>query len=98
MATFADRLRELRGKAGLSQAELANRAGLHRFGISKLELGLREPTWATVQALALALGVDCTAFADTRQRDTSDSTSPGTQPAAMPARAGSRHRKGKQSS
>ena len=35
---------------------------MNQFGVAKLEQGVREPTWATVQALARALGVDCTAF------------------------------------
>jgi transcriptional regulator with XRE-family HTH domain len=55
-------LKELREAAGLSQAELAKRAGMHRFGVSKLEQGLRGPSWSTVQALAAALGVKCGAF------------------------------------
>jgi transcriptional regulator with XRE-family HTH domain len=59
---FAARLRELRTKAGLSQAVLAERAGLHLHGITKLEQGEREPSWATVQALAAALEVTCEAF------------------------------------
>jgi transcriptional regulator with XRE-family HTH domain len=37
--------------------QLATRAGMHKLGVAKLEQGLREPTWATVQALANALGV-----------------------------------------
>jgi transcriptional regulator with XRE-family HTH domain len=60
--TFGERLKELREAAGLTQPELAERAGLNRFGIAKLEQGVREPTWATVQALAKALGVRCSAF------------------------------------
>src|SRR3954469_9408998 len=63
--TFGVRLKELREKAGLTQPELAERAGMNRFGIAKLEQGVREPTWATVQALARALGVNCTAFEET---------------------------------
>ena len=59
---FAARLREQRTRASLTQAELAERAGLHLHGVTKLEQGDREPSWATVQALARALGVDCTAF------------------------------------
>jgi hypothetical protein len=35
---------------------------MNRFGIAKLEQGVREPSWATVQALARALGLDCLAF------------------------------------
>jgi transcriptional regulator with XRE-family HTH domain len=35
---------------------------MHKLGVAKLEQGLREPTWATVQALAKALGVTVLAF------------------------------------
>jgi transcriptional regulator with XRE-family HTH domain len=59
---FARRLRELREAANLSQSELTDLAGMHRQGVGKLERGERSPAWETVQALARALGVDCTAF------------------------------------
>lgn len=59
---FAARLKALRGAAGLTQEQLADKAGMHKLGIAKLEQGLREPTWATVQALAKALGVTCLDF------------------------------------
>jgi transcriptional regulator with XRE-family HTH domain len=55
--TFAAKLKRLRETAGLSQPQLAERAGMNRFGVAKLEQGVREPSWATVQALAKALGV-----------------------------------------
>ncbi len=61
---FAEKLKRLRESAGLSQQQLADRAGMNRFGVAKLEQGVREPSWATVQVLAKALGVDCLAFAD----------------------------------
>ena len=32
--------------------------------LSHLELGTREPTWETVQRVALALGLDCRSFTD----------------------------------
>ena len=60
--SFAGRLKELREQSGLSQAELAEAAGMNRFGVAKLEQGVREPSWATVQALARALGVEVGAF------------------------------------
>src|SRR4051794_13667732 len=63
--TFAARLCRLRDQAGLTQPALAERAGIHPLTVAKLEQGLREPTWATVQALGKALGVSCTAFEDT---------------------------------
>jgi transcriptional regulator with XRE-family HTH domain len=60
--TFAARLREVRAAAKMTQHELAERSGVHRQTIARLELGTREPTWETVQALARALGVSCQAF------------------------------------
>jgi transcriptional regulator with XRE-family HTH domain len=62
--SFGDLLKKLREGAGLSQRQLAEKAGMHQFGVAKLEQGLREPSWATVQALAGALGVNCLAFTD----------------------------------
>ncbi len=62
MGNFAVRLKELRTKAGLTQQELAEKAGLHTMSVTKLELQSREPSWKTVEALATALGVECTAF------------------------------------
>jgi transcriptional regulator with XRE-family HTH domain len=61
---FAKRLRAIRKKAKISQYELAKRAGLTKQALSLLELGRRAPSWATVQAIAKALGVSCEAFAD----------------------------------
>lgn len=62
--TFAGRLSEVREVVGLSQYALAKKAGLSKQALSLLEQGEREPSWDTVQRLAKALGVDCTAFAD----------------------------------
>lgn len=77
--TFGQRLKELREKAGLTQPELAARAGMNRFGIAKLEQGVREPTWATVQSLARALGVGCSAFEGT-EPESEDQPAPETNP------------------
>ena len=65
---FSARLKELRESAALTQEGLAERAGLYKFSVAKLEQGVREPTWATVLALASALGVECGAFARTPRR------------------------------
>lgn len=62
MGDFAERLKELRAGSGLSQQALADRAGMHVQAVAKLEQGLREPSWATVQALATALDVGVEAF------------------------------------
>jgi transcriptional regulator with XRE-family HTH domain len=52
-------LRDLRRRAGLTQAELAGRIGKPQSFISKLELGtLSEPSFTDVIALAKALDVD----------------------------------------
>jgi transcriptional regulator with XRE-family HTH domain len=59
---FGSRLKELREHAGLTQQQLAENAGIHTLTVAKLEQGIREPTWATVQALADALGLSCEAF------------------------------------
>jgi transcriptional regulator with XRE-family HTH domain len=59
---FAGRLRELREAAGLTQGTLAERAGMNKFGVAKLEQGVTRPSWETVVALCKALGVGCDAF------------------------------------
>ncbi len=57
-APFGVRLRRLRQAAGLTQEELASRAGLSAKGISDLERGeRRRPYPHTVSALANALGL-----------------------------------------
>jgi transcriptional regulator with XRE-family HTH domain len=59
---FAGRLRELREDAGLTQEQLAERAGVKRDAVARWERGVREPSWSSILALADALGVDCRAF------------------------------------
>jgi transcriptional regulator with XRE-family HTH domain len=83
--TFGERLRQLREGAGLTQPELAGKAGMHRMGVAKLEQGVRQPSWDTVQRLARALGLTCSAF---------EGTAPA-EAAARPAPARGRPRKGK---
>jgi transcriptional regulator with XRE-family HTH domain len=60
---FAGRLRELREAAGLTQEQLAVRAGMAWRTITHLEGGDRKPTWETVLALCLALQVEVGEFA-----------------------------------
>jgi transcriptional regulator with XRE-family HTH domain len=59
---FAGRLRELRGAAGLTQEQLAERAGVKRDAVARWERGNREPSWSNVVALADALAVSTEAF------------------------------------
>src|SRR3712207_7690999 len=55
---FGDRLRALRERAGLTQEELASRAGLTPNAVSALERGTRtRPYPHTVRSLADALGL-----------------------------------------
>lgn len=59
---IGNRLRELRAGAGLSQLELARKAGLGQRTISHIEQGVNSPLFLTVVALADALGVPIEAF------------------------------------
>ncbi|MBC2592759.1 helix-turn-helix transcriptional regulator [Ruficoccus amylovorans] len=52
---FGAVLKEHRKTAGLSQEELAFRAGMHSTAISLYERGLRQPTLHTVFTLAQVL-------------------------------------------
>ena len=55
---FKDRLRKLRDAAGLTQQELAMRAGIALSAVSQMEAGkILDPRLSTLQALAAALGV-----------------------------------------
>ena len=51
------RLRWWRERRALSQQELAERAGITRAALSRIETGLSEPHPRTVRKLAEALGV-----------------------------------------
>jgi transcriptional regulator with XRE-family HTH domain len=62
-ASFADRLRELRRTAGLTQQQLARRSGVSPRALSELELGDQSPSWEMVCRLADALHVTVAAFA-----------------------------------
>lgn len=51
------KIRRLRREAGLTLEDLAERAGLTPHFIGSIELGQRDPSVSTVQAIAGALGV-----------------------------------------
>src|SRR5262245_21074158 len=53
---FGGRLKELRTRAGLTQQQLADQAGVSRATVADLEQGRYEPSWPMVLALAGALG------------------------------------------
>ena len=50
-------LRRLRIDRGLSQEAVAHRADISFTTLAKIELGQSAPAWATVRAIARALGV-----------------------------------------
>jgi DNA-binding XRE family transcriptional regulator len=54
------RLRELRLEAGLTQAELARRTGIHRPNIARVEAGRHTPSLETLARIANAIGVSTT--------------------------------------
>ncbi len=57
LKAFGGHLRSLRTKAGLSQEETADKAGIHVTYLSGVERGLRNPSVRNLRKLALALGV-----------------------------------------
>jgi len=59
-ARLGARLRELRLEAGLTQAELARRTGIHRPNIARVEAGRHTPSLETLSRLAGAIGVPTT--------------------------------------
>lgn len=54
---FGDTLRNHRGRLGLSQEELAHRAGVHRTYIGMLERGEKNVTLRNIEKLAGALNI-----------------------------------------
>jgi transcriptional regulator with XRE-family HTH domain len=54
---MAKKLQALRNKRGLSQRELAERSGVSREYIARLETARQDPTLSTLEKLAKALGV-----------------------------------------
>jgi transcriptional regulator with XRE-family HTH domain len=54
---FGKRVRELRLARGLSQEELAFRAGVHRTYLGSIERGERNPALKNIAAIAKALDV-----------------------------------------
>lgn len=62
--TFADKLKELRRNAGLTQDQLAERAGMPVWTLRNLEQGRRFPSWGNVVKVARAFGVNSAFFDD----------------------------------
>ena len=60
--TFGKLVAELREQKGMTQKSLAKASDMAVQSIAKLEQGWADPVWSTVQKLAAALGVNCSAF------------------------------------
>jgi len=54
---FGTAVRNKRAELGISQEELAGRAGLHRTYVSDIERGARNPSLESIEKLAQALGI-----------------------------------------
>lgn len=81
---FGARIRELRQAQGLTQEDLAERCGLFRTYMSRIETGVANPTLTMIHALAISLGVPVAALFS------ADVVAPG--PSTRGTRAGSRGR------
>lgn len=54
---LASAVRQLRTERGLSQEELANRAGVHLTWVGRVESGATNPSWGITKLIAGGLGV-----------------------------------------
>lgn len=55
--SFGSALRNARIESELTQAALAERVGIHKSMVCKIERGVGNPTWAQVQRLVIGLQV-----------------------------------------
>lgn len=84
LAGIADRLREERTKAGISQRELARRLGLSASMISQLESGMSQPSVGTLYAIVTELNLSLDRLIRGADYDDSDPTSPSQEEAILP--------------
>lgn len=68
MATFGEKLRELRDAAGMTQLALSQAAGVPIGTVRDYEQGTRDPLLSNAQRLAKALGVSLDVFPPTAPR------------------------------
>lgn len=67
--TTGNRIRTLRRKAGITQAELAQKLGIPYQSIGQWERGLRSPKYETLKKIAKALEVDIYDLLDDKERE-----------------------------
>jgi transcriptional regulator with XRE-family HTH domain len=80
MATFAEKMKRLRERAGLTQMDIAVRTGLSLGIVRDYEQGRKEPSLRSACKLADALGVVLDVFRDCFGADSLD------KPSAAPKR------------
>ena len=68
-ASLADKLQRRRRAAGLSQAELARRAGIRPETLNRIEKGRTNPDFATVRKLVVAMNAVEDEQADSESSD-----------------------------
>ena len=68
-ASFGATLRRKREEVGISQEELANRAGLHRTYISMIERGVRTASIEVVRRVAQGLETSMTDLVSETERE-----------------------------
>lgn len=83
--TFADKLRQLRDAAGLTQEQMAARSGINLWTIRGYEQGRREPNWKGVLSLAKALNVAAEVFSECDESSTEEQSA---RPRGRPSRTG----------
>ncbi|MBU8841237.1 MULTISPECIES: helix-turn-helix domain-containing protein [Mycolicibacterium] len=69
LAALGAAIRERRIAAGLTQAQLAERAGIGRVHLSHIEFGRKSPTVVVLVHLARALGIAPAALLETQSPD-----------------------------
>jgi transcriptional regulator with XRE-family HTH domain len=71
---FGQVLQRYRSDTGISQEELAHRAGVDRTFISRLERGVRQPTITTLIAVGAALGTSATELVRATEKELDSGT------------------------
>ena len=66
--TLAARVRDTRKKLNMTQAELADKTGMNRTVLGRLEKGEYEPSISQLESLAEALGLEVTSFFEKKNR------------------------------